>query len=90
LAGETAVLGENLPPFRFVHHKPHTLPDANPGRRGGKPATNRLSYGKAMLKEMVPPLWQTFRISGTNEFPAVIWGLLLRFSKYNRNMSYKE
>jgi hypothetical protein len=22
-------------------------PDANPGRRGGKPATNRLSYGTA-------------------------------------------
>jgi hypothetical protein len=36
LAGETEVLGENLPQFRFVHHKPHMLfPDANPGRRGG-------------------------------------------------------
>jgi hypothetical protein len=23
------------------------FPDANPGRRGGKPATNRLSYGTA-------------------------------------------
>jgi hypothetical protein len=32
---------------RFVHHKPHMLPGANPGRRGGKPATNRLSYGTA-------------------------------------------
>jgi hypothetical protein len=33
----------------FVHHKSH-LPDtgSNPGRRGGKPATNRLSYGTAM------------------------------------------
>jgi hypothetical protein len=28
---------------------PHTCPDANPGRRGGKPATNRLSYGTAFL-----------------------------------------
>jgi hypothetical protein len=26
---------------------PTCLPDANPGRRGGKPATNRLSYGAA-------------------------------------------
>jgi hypothetical protein len=26
---------------------PHACPDANPGRRGGKPVTNRLSYGTA-------------------------------------------
>jgi hypothetical protein len=26
---------------------PTCCPDANPGRRGGKPATNRLSYGMA-------------------------------------------
>jgi hypothetical protein len=47
LAGETEVLGENLLQSRFVHHKPHMLPNANPRRRGGKPATNRLNYGTA-------------------------------------------
>jgi hypothetical protein len=48
LGGETEVLGENLPWRHFVYHKFH-LPDlgANPGRRGGKPATNRFSYGAA-------------------------------------------
>jgi hypothetical protein len=44
----TEVLGENLSRRHFVHNKSH-LPDpgANPGRRGGKPATNRFSYGAA-------------------------------------------
>jgi hypothetical protein len=49
LAGETEVLG--LPRRHFVHNK-YRLPDpgANPGRRGGKPATNRLNYGARPLK----------------------------------------
>jgi hypothetical protein len=28
---------------------PHTCPDAIPGRRGGKPVTNRLNYGTAYI-----------------------------------------
>jgi hypothetical protein len=49
LAGETVVLGENLPQRHFSPSQNPTWPDPglNPGRRGGKPATNRLSYGAA-------------------------------------------
>jgi hypothetical protein len=48
LVEETEVFGGNLPQRHFVHHKSH-LPDlgSNPDRRGGKPATNHLSYGAA-------------------------------------------
>jgi hypothetical protein len=50
LAGETEVLGENLPQRHFCPSQNPTWPDPglNPGRRGGKPATNRLSYGAAL------------------------------------------
>jgi hypothetical protein len=49
LAVDTEVLAENLPWCQFVHYKSHmSWPDANPGRRGGKPVTNRLSYGTAI------------------------------------------
>jgi hypothetical protein len=48
LAGEPEVLGKNMPRLHFVHHKSN-LPDpgADTGLRGGKPATNRFSYGAA-------------------------------------------
>jgi hypothetical protein len=46
MAEKNEVLGENLPQCQFVHHKPHMLcPDANPGRRSGKPMTYCLNYG---------------------------------------------
>jgi hypothetical protein len=49
LAGEPEVLGENLPQRHFCPSQNPTGPDPglNPGRSGGKPATNRLSYGAA-------------------------------------------
>jgi hypothetical protein len=49
LAGETEVLGENLPQRHFCPSQNPTWPDPglNPGCRGGKPATNRLRYGAA-------------------------------------------
>jgi hypothetical protein len=49
LAVGTEVLGENLPRRHFCPSQNATWPDQglNPGRGGGKPATNRLSYGAA-------------------------------------------
>jgi hypothetical protein len=49
LAGETEVLGENLPQRHFCPSQNPTLSDLglDPGRRGGKPVTNSLSYGAA-------------------------------------------
>jgi hypothetical protein len=50
LAGETKVLGENLPQRHFFPSQNPTWPEPglNPGRRGVKPATNRLNYGAAI------------------------------------------
>jgi hypothetical protein len=47
LAGETEVLGENLPQRHFCPSQNPTDPGLNRGRRGVKTATNLLSYGAA-------------------------------------------
>jgi hypothetical protein len=49
LAGETEVLGENLPRLHFPTNPTWPDPGSNPGRRAGKSATNRLSYGAAQV-----------------------------------------
>jgi hypothetical protein len=56
MAGETEVLGENLPQRQFCPSQNPTWPDPGLklGRRGGKPATNRLSYGAAREPLYIP------------------------------------
>jgi hypothetical protein len=57
LAGKTEVLWENLPQRHFFHHKSHLSdPGSNLGRRGGKPATNRLSYDAALFLIIISSL----------------------------------
>jgi hypothetical protein len=40
---------------------PHACPEAKPGRRGGRPATNRLSYGTASSDCIVLNVWVIVR-----------------------------
>jgi hypothetical protein len=51
LAGETEVLGENLPQRHFCPSQNPTSPDPrlNPGRRGEKPATNHLELWRGLV-----------------------------------------
>jgi hypothetical protein len=49
-AGETEVLGENLPSATLSTTNPTWIdPGANPGLCGERPATNRLSHGTAVV-----------------------------------------
>jgi hypothetical protein len=51
LAWETEVLGGNLPSATLPTTNPTWLDlGSNPGRHGGKPAINNLSYGTAYYK----------------------------------------
>jgi hypothetical protein len=49
LAGETEVLWGNLLQCYVFHHKSYYDLGSIPGRRGGKPAINRLNYGMAQV-----------------------------------------
>jgi hypothetical protein len=61
LEGETEVFGENLPQHHFCPstNPTWTDPGLNPGRRGGEPATNRLSCGAAMCLLIPNVLFET-------------------------------
>jgi hypothetical protein len=49
LVGKPKYSEETCPSAALSTTNPTCCPDANPGRRGGKLATNRLSYGTAIV-----------------------------------------
>jgi hypothetical protein len=53
LAGETEALGENPPSAASSTTNSTCCPEENQGRHGGKPATNRLSYGTAVREGLL-------------------------------------
>jgi hypothetical protein len=65
LTGETEVLGgKTCPSATFSTTNPTwTDPGSKPGLRGGRPATNRLSHGTAILVLVSPG--HGFRSAGT-------------------------
>jgi hypothetical protein len=53
MQGKPKISEKTSPSATFVHHKiPRAHPGLNPGRRGRKPVTNRLSYGAAAVKAL--------------------------------------
>jgi hypothetical protein len=58
LAGETELLGENVPQRHCCPSQNSTRldPGLNSGRRGGKPAINRLRYGAAGNQDILHDL----------------------------------
>jgi hypothetical protein len=88
--GNREVLGENLPQPHFCPSQNPTWPDPglNMGRRGEKPATNRLSYGAAQshlyktgCSELVKKIFLY-----VNSYDNIFWNTLLQ--KINANFHY--
>jgi hypothetical protein len=67
LAGETELLGENLPECRFVHLKPHMLPGREPGPLRWEDRNCRFSYVKAPLLVLLVVLWPLL------PFAVILW-----------------
>jgi hypothetical protein len=66
MAGEPKYSEKTCPSAALCTTNPTCCPDANPGRRGGKPATNRFSYGTAR-EYYLRPLCLFFLVKETKQ-----------------------
>jgi hypothetical protein len=88
IAGETEVLGENLPQRHFLPPQiPHDqVRFRTPDRSGGKPATNRLSYGAAFVNVLTcssNELWGIVLLSFVSKIVSVDTSVMILIIKYN-------
>jgi hypothetical protein len=85
-AGETEVLGENVPQRHFCPSQNPTWPDPglNPGRRGGKTATDRLSYGAACQSRLGKLVSLRPHTSSETVQPGTLLSFILEVSGSNR------
>jgi hypothetical protein len=73
VAGETVVLREDLPQCCFPHHKSHMIwPGLEPGPPQWEPATNHLSYGMALQRNVYKVLTLNFHMSEQTIVKAVL------------------
>jgi hypothetical protein len=64
-------------------------PGSNPGRRGGKPATNRLSYGAALVNTLTKVLGLSVRqsLEYPEKMPTVVSTLELETNEWNNGIT---
>jgi hypothetical protein len=89
LAGETEVLGGNLPRRHFVHHKiPPDDPVSNPGPQRWKPATNRLSYGAALVRLNAQQSYWTVILSECTISATVLLHMMELYAAPQKSLSH--
>jgi hypothetical protein len=95
--GNRSTLRKLAPVSLWPPQTPRACPDANPGRRGGKPATSRLSYSTAYiflltLGRLLPTrsLWEANHVTyDANGDPGTLQ-MLIRHGRLGAGCAYRR